>query len=251
MAEFKMDLVDEQIGVTTMGLTVASPVATIISSIPSQPRTTIPWREFSRVPKPSSSSATTRLIELQDGRKEPVEQKTDYAKLIAENQAELKSLNKKVAGLKKELKGKYKEDPIYKGIISKIKKTQNELKKNRARLTKSDPLAMGVREGKPEDAKVLGEPCQIDSSQSGRLQLAEWISDPAKVFANRVWHHLFGRGIVSTVDNFGETGERPSNLPLLDHLATRFVEDGWSVKKLVFGPAHDPANAKIDPASGK
>jgi hypothetical protein len=94
------------------------------------------------------------------------------------------------------------------------------------------------------------------------LQLAEWIAAPGnpltpRVLANRVWHHLFGRGIVSTVDNFGETGERPSNQPLLDHLAVRFMENGWSVKKLVrevvlsrayqLSSVHDPASAKIDP----
>jgi hypothetical protein len=50
---------------------------------------------------------------------------------------------------------------------------------------------------------------------------------------NRVWHYLFGAGIVRTVDNFGSTGEKPSHPELLDHLAVRFVADGWSVKKLV------------------
>jgi hypothetical protein len=51
--------------------------------------------------------------------------------------------------------------------------------------------------------------------------------------ANRVWQHLFGRGIVETVDNFGFTGREPSHPELLDHLAVRFVEDGWSVKQLI------------------
>ena len=50
---------------------------------------------------------------------------------------------------------------------------------------------------------------------------------------NRVWHHLFGQGLVSSVDNFGVTGDVPSHPELLDHLAARFVRDGWSVKKLV------------------
>ena len=51
--------------------------------------------------------------------------------------------------------------------------------------------------------------------------------------ANRVWHHLFGDGLVRTVDNFGTTGETPSHPELLDYLAKQFVKDGWSVKKLV------------------
>ncbi|MDP6442935.1 MAG: PSD1 and planctomycete cytochrome C domain-containing protein [Pirellulaceae bacterium] len=73
---------------------------------------------------------------------------------------------------------------------------------------------------------------------SGRLQLAEWITDKrnpltARVWVNRVWHHLFGAGIVRTVDNFGSRGESPSHPGLLDHLSTDFVAQGWSTKKLV------------------
>jgi len=73
---------------------------------------------------------------------------------------------------------------------------------------------------------------------SGRRELAELIASPrnpltARVMANRVWHHLFGTGIVKTTDDFGEVGERPSHPRLLDYLADRFVADGWSVKRLV------------------
>ena len=51
--------------------------------------------------------------------------------------------------------------------------------------------------------------------------------------ANRVWHWLIGAGLVRTVDNFGTTGESPSHPKLLDHLAVQFVQQGWSVKKLI------------------
>ncbi|MBI2481944.1 MAG: PSD1 domain-containing protein, partial [Planctomycetia bacterium] len=79
---------------------------------------------------------------------------------------------------------------------------------------------------------------RIDHDQSGRMQLAEWIADSqnpltARVIVNRVWYWLYGRGLVRTVDNFGATGDTPSHPELLDYLATKFVEDGWSVKKLV------------------
>jgi cytochrome c553 len=73
---------------------------------------------------------------------------------------------------------------------------------------------------------------------SSRLALAAHIASKdnpltARVYVNRVWHHLFGSGLVPSVDNFGLLGERPSHPQLLDHLATRFVRDGWSTKRLI------------------
>ncbi|HIN95112.1 MAG TPA: DUF1553 domain-containing protein, partial [Planctomycetes bacterium] len=76
------------------------------------------------------------------------------------------------------------------------------------------------------------------TAQSGRLKLAERILDPenpltARVYVNRVWHWLFGQGLVDTPNNFGQLGGRPSHPELLDWLTKRFVEDGWSTKKLI------------------
>ncbi len=78
----------------------------------------------------------------------------------------------------------------------------------------------------------------ISPGNSGRKELADWIASPAnpltsRVIANRAWHWLFGQGIVESTDNFGTTGTKPSNQALLDHLATRLVADGWSMKKLI------------------
>jgi cytochrome c553 len=104
----------------------------------------------------------------------------------------------------------------------------------------------------------------VNPAQSGRLELADWLASPKnpltpRVAVNRVWQHLFGRGIVSTADNFGVNGDTPSHSELLDHLATRFVRDGWSVKKLVRAAvltrtyrlaANAPtANRAVDPAN--
>lgn len=73
---------------------------------------------------------------------------------------------------------------------------------------------------------------------SGRLELAESMIDPSnpltsRVMVNRIWHHVFGRGLVETVDNFGVQGKMPTHPELLDHLATQFVAQEWSVKGIV------------------
>lgn len=80
---------------------------------------------------------------------------------------------------------------------------------------------------------------KINPKQSGRLELAEWVAHAnnpltPRVAVNRIWYHLFGRGLVGSLDNFGVAGETPSHPELLDHLAYRFVHDfGWSQKKLI------------------
>ncbi len=73
---------------------------------------------------------------------------------------------------------------------------------------------------------------------SGRKELAEGIANPknpltARVMVNRIWHHLFGKGIVETVDNFGLQGKIPTHPELLDYLALQFIEADWSIKKLI------------------
>ena len=78
----------------------------------------------------------------------------------------------------------------------------------------------------------------IPPGESGRLELADWIATPenpltGRVAVNRVWQHLFGRGIVETPDDFGDMGARPTHPALLDDLASRFVHEGWNVKGLI------------------
>jgi hypothetical protein len=84
-----------------------------------------------------------------------------------------------------------------------------------------------------------GEGNRTDQDQwSGRLELAHALTDPrnpltARVMVNRIWQHLFGVGLVPSVDNFGRLGEKPTHPELLDFLAARFVEDGWSTKQMI------------------
>jgi hypothetical protein len=72
---------------------------------------------------------------------------------------------------------------------------------------------------------------------SGRLDLARWIASPenpltARVIVNRIWQHHFGEGIVRTPNNYGKLGTPPTHPELLDFLAHRFIEDGWSIKSM-------------------
>lgn len=83
------------------------------------------------------------------------------------------------------------------------------------------------------DASSHGQECG-----SGRLQLANAMTDRrnpllARTLVNRVWHHLFGRGLVATTDNFGVLGGEPTHPQLLDWLAEEFVEGGWSIKATI------------------
>jgi hypothetical protein len=86
-------------------------------------------------------------------------------------------------------------------------------------------------------AILAGSKQQPITQGSGRLQLAEWLASPdnpltARVLVNRLWQHHFGDAIVRTANNFGERGERPTHPELLDYLARRFVQSGWSMKAM-------------------
>ncbi|MCB1080091.1 MAG: DUF1553 domain-containing protein, partial [Verrucomicrobiae bacterium] len=79
---------------------------------------------------------------------------------------------------------------------------------------------------------------EIAAGESGRRELAAWLTRPenpltARVMINRVWRHLFGGGLVRTTENFGTTGDPPTHRELLDWLAVRFVDQGWSVKAAI------------------
>ena len=115
-------------------------------------------------------------------------------------------------------------------------------------------------------AVPVADPPQVTDKQSGRRELAEWLTRPdnpltPRVAVNRIWQHLFGLGLVTTVDNFGHNGRPPSHPQLLDWLAHRFVSGHkWSRKAMIrdlvltrayrLSSTHDPAAFEADPAAG-
>lgn len=86
-------------------------------------------------------------------------------------------------------------------------------------------------------AGLIERDFQVPAGESGRVELAEWLTHPdnpltARVLANRIWHWHFGQGLVRTTDDFGIQGAKPSHPELLDFLATELIENQWSIKHL-------------------
>ncbi len=142
------------------------------------------------------------------------------------------------------------------------------------------PQAMAVEEGTVTDLKIhvrgshlsLGElsprgfPKALSKSEhsfasdaSGRLDLANWMTSSdhpltSRVLVNRLWRWHFGAGLVRSTDNFGNLGDAPSHPELLDWLARRFVESGWSVKsmhRLIMNSATYQMSTRFDAAAAE
>ena len=206
----------------------------------------------------------------------------ELTKVFNEAKAEIEAIRGKPEGLALAPNGRPKQQLVR----QKMNKAQNDL------LALTDPamtgkVAYGVREAKKiadtevrirGEAEKLGptvprgfvsvvafpEQPKVNPTQSGRLELAQWLTSDRNALAqrvavNRIWQHLFQRGIVSTVDNFGVTGDRPSHPELLDYLSAQFAQQGWSVKKLVktivlshtyrLSADSVPTNFAVDPAN--
>ena len=154
-----------------------------------------------------------------------------------------------------------------------------------AAVNKSYPVAYGVSEGKPVNVRIQlrgepdklgdevprrflevfgGDPVPVNTTSSGRLELANWLTRPsnpltARVFVNRVWQWHFGQGLVRTPSDFGLRGDPPSHPELLEWLTSEFIASGWSVKALhrlimqsqtyQLSSDDQSANLKNDPAN--
>jgi len=116
-------------------------------------------------------------------------------------------------------------------------------------------LGEAVEREFPEVMRYASVPQVLPRNESGRLELAQWMSSSqhpltARVYVNRIWQWHFGRGLVPTTENFGALGDRPSHPDLLDWLARNFIESGWSTKELhrliVLSSTYSQASSRPD-----
>ena len=210
----------------------------------------------------------------------------EEAEGLRKHEAEVYSLEGQLRKLNKEKNAPPKEGRTPEKINSEIGEVKGKLKELDAHPPGVEK-AYAVAEGTPHDAPIFrkGDPAHpgtvaprgflqvlgghrlpegVSAGESGRLELAGWLVDPsnpltARVMVNRIWQHHFGRGLVATPNDFGARGRPPTHPELLDHLVTRFVQDGWSIKAMHrrlmlsrtyrLSAAEDSRAASVDPAN--
>ena len=171
-------------------------------------------------------------------------------------------LREHLDGMRERLAGLKREQPVHYPFLHVLKDAEKPADEKVH--IRGDESNLG--EAAPRRFRAIlcdGEPARFTTG-SGRLELAEAIASPrnplfARVMVNRIWQHHFGYGLVRTPSNFGQLGERPTHPELLDYLASRFVESGWSVKamhrEIMLSAAyqmstnHDEAAFAADPAN--
>jgi hypothetical protein len=181
-------------------------------------------------------------------------------------QQRIKQIRNQVKRLEKQignLSNDRNNEPIISGNLAMGARDAQNVSKCKVRIRGDvDNRGAEVPRGVPQVLTDGTQP-ELPAKSSGRLEFALWMTEPShpltsRVMVNRVWHHLFGKGIVRTVDNFGHSGERPSHRKLLDHLALRFTGDmNWSIKNLIrtivmshsyrLASQHSENNYAVDP----
>ena len=193
----------------------------------------------------------------------PVDQLVTLRKPYDEQLATFNAEIKQAEEAKKPLVEKQKAEPENEELKQKVKEADAAIaglktKKEQLRFNPPFPTTYGVTDGKAENVKIQkrgeptrpgdevarrfltvlgGDPVPADEPGSGRRQLADWLTRPgnpltARVIVNRIWQHHFGQGLVVTENDFGIRGSAPTHPELLDWLASRFIEGGWSIKSL-------------------
>ena len=193
----------------------------------------------------------------------PVDQLVTLRKPYDEQLAAFDAEIKQAEEAKKPLVEQQKAEPESEELKQKIKEAGAAIaglksKKDALRFSPPFPTTYGVTDGKAENVTIQkrgeptrpgdevarrfltvlgGDPVPADEPGSGRRQLADWLTRPgnpltARVIVNRIWQHHFGQGLVVTENDFGIRGSAPTHPELLDWLASRFIEGGWSIKSL-------------------
>ncbi|MBI1346636.1 DUF1553 domain-containing protein [bacterium] len=267
-AKMQMDIVDEQletVGRAFMGMTFGccrchdhkfDPISTAnyygLAGIFKSTRAMEHYKKVARWQElPLPSPETRAMLEA-------------HAAQIAEKQLAIESLiaSARETALKAKMDGAQATDIPESELPAAVQTQLAALRKDVAQLEKSPPeipTAMAVQEDVVADVAIhirgnplklgdvvprhvpevlsTGAQVQFDGTSSGRLKLAEWMTSPqhpltARVLVNRVWRWHFGRGIVASTDNFGLLGDAPTHPELLDWLACRLLDSGWSIKSL-------------------
>jgi len=266
----EMDIIDEQIdaiGQAILGLTLA---CARCHDHKFDPISTADYYALAGILKSTKTMKTLNTNDLcneyEIGTAEEREQKRLRDDVIAQKQAEIDALIKEAnLALAESTGADPKSDPPKDAEQKYPEETKATLKTRRDELkTLKDqntplPTAMGVTEGTSTDLKIhvrgshltLGQTVKrgvpavlefngsltLPENVSGRLELAQWLSDARnpltpRVAVNRIWRWHFGKGLVPSTDNFGKLGAVPSHPELLDWLAAEFVRQNWSIKEM-------------------
>jgi hypothetical protein len=175
-----------------------------------------------------------RLEKLKKGGEPQAEQVQEAERNLEEEKKKVKSLDEQLKAAKKK-RDDFRAEPLPYELayaVAEGKKIEN----CKVQL-KGDPQRLGTEVVRRFPQVLGGQSVPPEEKGSGRLELAEWIASPdnsltARVMVNRIWQHHFGRGLVATPNDFGKQGQAASHPELLDWLALRFIESGWSVKAM-------------------
>ncbi|WP_373651805.1 DUF1553 domain-containing protein [Schlesneria sp. DSM 10557] len=214
------------------------------------------------VPLVPAEQARNALIAHQNREKELEAELARLEKELSEaDNANRSALNQQVAAARKQVNRHKKTLPDIPYAYAVAEGTQVD---NVAIQFKGNPETRGEVVRRRFPTVLGGQELSLNDLSSGRMALADWIVDPAnpltsRVMVNRIWLRHFGRGLVTTPNEFGKQGKPPSNPALLDWLASRFIESGWSIKsmhRLIMQSrtyqtesVQDPATIPGDPAN--
>ncbi len=204
------------------------------------------------------------ITELQQNPRKAIAKLNAQQPMPAKGQAANQALGQKLRTQAQQILNEMDKFPLPKDLVMAVRESPNPADCEIHVHGEVKELGPTVPRGFPQVVSEPGEKSQIGAHESGRLELAQWLTrrdNPltARVAVNRIWEHLFGRGIVGTVDNFGAMGDKPANQQLLDYLAVRFMDQGWSTKKIIreivlsrayrLSSAASDRNENIDPGN--